>query len=126
MLDIDKNTKQINLTRGDFAPLEITGKNEDETPYTFKKGEVVRIKVFKSKDCNCVELQKDAIIMEEMEKVNIPLTKEETKLGEIINKPTKYWYEVELNPEDKPQTIIAYDKDGEKTFMLYPEGADKR
>ena len=45
-------------------------------------------------------------------------------IGEVINKPTNYWYEIELNPNTQPQTIIGYDEDGEKLFVLYPEGSD--
>lgn len=125
MLNINTDTKQINLTRGDAATLEIKAKNADGTDYIFQVKDVVRFKVFKAKDCNCVELQKDVVIEKEMTSVKIELTKEETKIGDIINKPIKYWYEVELNPDTKPQTIIGYDLSGEKIFMLYPEGSEQ-
>lgn len=43
----------------------------------------------------------------------------------MVNKPTDFWYEVELNPDTAPQTIIGYDKEtGAKIFRLYPEGGD--
>ena len=114
MLKIDTKTKQINITRGDVATLEIKAKNADETDYIFQINDVVRFKVLKARDCNCVELQKDVVVEKEMTSVKIELTKEETKLGDVINKPIKYWYEVELNPNTKPQTIIGYDLSGEK------------
>ena len=124
MFVIDKETKQINLTRGNIASINVDATiNEEE--YTFQPGDVVRFKVFKAKECGCVELQKDVEVSEETKTVNISLTGTETKIGELVNKPTKYWYEVELNPETNPQTIIGYDMDGEKVFMLYPEGEDK-
>jgi len=47
------------------------------------------------------------------------------KIGDVINKPTDYWYEIEINPETKPQTIIGYDENGEKILKLYPEGSDR-
>lgn len=125
MLVIDEKTKQINLTRGDAAVIEINAQNNDGSNYIFKPKDVVRFKVFKAKDCGCVELQKDVIVETEGTSVNVILTKDETKIGELINKPVKYWYEVELNPEKSPQTIIGYDLEGEKIFMLYPEGSDK-
>ena len=59
-----------------------------------------------------------------MPQVEIFLHGAETKFGEVINKPVDYWYEVELNPETKPQTIIGYDEDGAKVFKLFPEGRD--
>lgn len=124
MFIINKNTKQINLTRGNIASIDISAILDGEE-YTFKPGDVVRFKVFKARKCDDVELQKDVIIAEESKKVNISLTGSETKIGELINKPTKYWYEIELNPDTNPQTIVGYDLEGEKVFMLYPEGDDK-
>ncbi len=115
--------KSIYLTRGDVANITV-GANLDGQPYTFKVGDVVRIKVMKRKDCNVVLLQKDVEVLEETQAVSIFLEKEDTKIGDFINKPTNYWYEVELNPETTPQTIIGYDEDGEKQFVLYPEGSD--
>lgn len=94
--------------------------------HKFKPEDIVRFKVFKAKDCGCVEIQKDFKVTEETTKVKITLEKGETKIGDVINKPTKYWYEIELNPDTKPQTVIGYDQDGEKLFILYPEGSDKQ
>lgn len=124
MFIIEKSTKQINITRGDIASIDLVPTINGE-PYTFKVDDVVRFKVFKAKDCGCVEIQKDVVIAEETQSVNISLTGDETKIGGIINKPAKYWYEIELNPDTNPQTLVGYDLDGEKIFMLYPEGDDK-
>ena len=54
--------------------------------------------------------------------VTLTLTGKDTKFGGIINKPTNYWYEIELNPETNPQTIVGYDDEGPKLFCLHPEG----
>lgn len=124
MFVINNDTKQINLTRGDCAVIGVNALDKEGNPYTFQKDDIVRFKVFKAKDCNCVELQKDVIITEIADVAKIHLTKEDTKIGDLINKPTDYWYEIELNPDTEPQTIIGYDLDGEKIFKLYPEGAD--
>ena len=123
MYRIDSGTKQIHLTRGDAATIGISAKKGD-TNYTFQVGDVVRLNVFKAKDCNCIELTKDVIVEEETELVNISLTDDDTKIGEVINKPTKYWYEVILNPNTNEQTIIGYDEDGAKEFILYPEAKE--
>lgn len=114
--------KTIHLTRGDIACIEVKVKSGDDTDYIFKVGDVVRFKVIKKRDCGCVEVQKDVIVDEETTSVSIFLSSEETKIGEMINKPATYWYEIELNPDTKPQTIVGYDEDGEKLFILYPEG----
>lgn len=116
--------KSIYLTRGDIANILVSAKTSDGKLHTFQNGDVVRFKVFKRRDCGCVEIQKDTVVEEEATGVTIYLSKEDTKIGDVISKPTNYWYEVELNPDTEPQTIIGYDEEGEKLFVLYPEGSD--
>lgn len=113
----------IYATRGDIVFFSVTAE-DDGKPYMFKAGDVVRIKVFGKKDAQSVALQKDFPVTEATESVEIFLDMEDTKIGEVISKPKDYWYEVELNPYDNPQTIIGYDEDGAKVFKLFPEGAD--
>lgn len=116
--------KQIHLTRGDIANIGVGIKNEDGTDYEFKNGDTVRFTVFKKKDCNCVVLNKDVEVSAAATEVEIKLTEEDTKIEGIISKPVDYWYEVVLNPETEPQTIIGYDPDGAKVLTLYPEASD--
>lgn len=113
--------KTINVTRGDTAVFSVSAKTGN-TDYSFKVGDVIRLKIFAKKDCSDVVLIKDTAVSEETSAVEISLDSKDTKLGEIINKPKDYWYEVELNPETKPQTIVGYDENGAKIFRLYPEG----
>lgn len=113
----------IYVTRGDAVVLTVAA-NNNGVPYVFQAGEVVRFRVFEKKGCHCTVLQKDFILTENVESVDIVLTKNETKFGEIISKPKDYWYEIELNPNYNPQTIVGYDDDGPKLFRLFPEGAD--
>lgn len=115
---------KIHLTRGDVALIEVKAKNDDGTDYTFKENDVVRINVFKSKDCNNVLLTKEVVVEETTASVDIPLTSEDTTIEEIINKPKTYWYEIVLNPNTNEQTIIGYDVDGAKEFVLYPEAKE--
>lgn len=114
----------IKLTRGDIATIEVTAESDNGTAYEFKVGDIVRIKVFKKKDCACVVMHKDVEVTEADTKVSISLVSEDTKIGELTSKKVEYWYEIELNPDTAPQTIVGYDDDGEKLFVLYPEGAD--
>lgn len=113
----------IYVTRGDKLFFTVTAQDEGK-PYKFQPGDVVRIKVFGKKDAENVVLQKDFPVVTVTEKVEIYLTEQDTKIGDVISKPTDYWYEVELNPYDDPQTIIGYDEDGPKVFRLLPEGRD--
>lgn len=127
MFKIDSN-KTIYLTRGDIASIRISAKYSDGTDYIFKVNDVVRLKVFKRRDCNYVVLEKDTIVTEEGTTVDIVLNSQDTKIGEIINKDVDYWYEVSLNPDTAEQTIIGYNvvdgKVEETIFKLMPEGAD--
>ena len=116
--------KSIHITRGDAATFGITASAEGGN-YTFRAGDIVRFKVFEKKACHCVELEKDFRVETETEEVTITLTGEDTRIGSIISKPKDYWYEVELNPDSQPQTIIGYDEDGAKVFRLYPEGGEE-
>lgn len=111
----------IYCTRGDIGFLTITALQDGE-PYKFQASEVLRLTVYEKKDCNKVVLQKDFPITEETEGVDIALSSQDTRFGETISKPKDYWYEVELNPGDVPQTIIGYDENGAKVFRLFPEG----
>ena len=111
----------INITRGDAAAFSV-GALIGEAEYTFRVDDVVRFKVFEKKNCEEVVLKKDITVSVETKRVQIALDSDETKIGDVISKPTEYWYEVELNPDTYPQTIIGYDENGAKVFRLYPEG----
>lgn len=113
----------IYATRGDIVFFTVSAEDNGK-PYTFKAGDVVRIKVYGKKDAKTVVLEKDFPVTADNDTVEIFLTGEETKFGEVISKPKDYWYEVELNPMSNPQTIIGYDEDGAKVFKLFPEGKD--
>ena len=113
----------IYATRGDIVAFAVTA-DDKGTNHKFQPGDVVRIKIYGKKNAENVVLQKDFPVFEETEQVDIYLSEHDTKFGEVISKPTDYWYEVELNPFTDPQTIIGYDEDGAKVFKLFPEGND--
>lgn len=115
----------IYATRGDIVFFSVCAEDrETKVKYTFKPGDVLRIKVYGKKNAEDVVLQKDFPVTENTEMAEIFLSEEDTKIGEVISKPKDYWYEVELNPLTNPQTIIGYDEDGAKVFKLFPEGDD--
>lgn len=116
--------KSIYLTRGDVANIEVMTQLSDGANYTFQVGEVIRFKVFMPKECESVILQKDVIVEEATETVTIYLGKNETKFGDFISKPVNYWYEIEVNPDTEPQTIVGYDDEGAKILRLFPEGGN--
>lgn len=116
--------KSIYLTRGDIASIEVSARKKDNELYEFQEGDVVRMNVFEKKDCQCIVAQVSVEVTEVTNVVTLMLTKEDTKIGDIISKPKDYWYEIELNPDTYPQTIIGYDEEGAKLFRLFPEGSD--
>ena len=124
MFKIDKETGTIHLTRGDIATLSISARLGRSKKYVFKKDDVVRFRLIDKNNCESVRLVKDVVVENETAEVYIFFESEDTKIDSITNKEKEYWYEVELNPETAPQTIIGYDEDGAKKFILYPEGSD--
>ena len=117
--------KTIFVTRGDVGTINFSIDVSATEKFTFEPGDIIRFKVFKRKQHEAVVLQKDVLIDTAMTETTIELTSSDTKLGDIINKPTDYWYEIELNPDTTPQTLIGYDSDGPKIFRLFPEGGDR-
>ena len=127
MFVINQNDLSILCTRGDIGVIRVNayeGDSENKKIFVFKQGDVLRFLVYEAKKPDVVVLKKDVLVESESTEVDIALTRDDTKIGPLISKPTDYWYEVELNPDTMPQTIIGYDE-RPKIFRLLPEGADK-
>lgn len=115
----------IYATRGDIVCLNVSAMDDSTgTQYEFQPGDIVRMKIFGKKDAESIYLSKDFPVVAKTYAVGVLLTEEDTKIGDVISKPTDYWYEIELNPYTNPQTIVGYDEDGAKVFKLFPEGKD--
>lgn len=111
----------IKLNRGDILSFVLTIENENETPYTFQSGDKVTFSVYNKKKMNDkAVLLKEVNATPNTTSLTISCTSEETKIGELTNKPVEYWYEIELNNE---YTVLGYDENGAKLLMLYPEGS---
>lgn len=113
----------IYATRGDIVFFTVSAKDGNMT-YKFQPGEIVRMSIYGKKEADVCVMQKDFAVEEVCESVFIFLSEEDTKIGETISKHKDYWYEVVLNPDTMPQTIIGYDEDGAKIFRLFPESAE--
>lgn len=116
----------IYVTRGDAVLLNVKANDKAGKPYTFLPGDIVHFTVYKKKKATDVVLDKRFTVETATQEVQVYLSGSDTKIGEVISKPTTYWYEVVLNEDTEPQTIIGYDQEeGAKLFILLPEGADK-
>ena len=104
-----------------YFPVE---KKQGNAKYLFQPGDVVRFKICEKKNYSKVFLLKDFEVEEETTSVIIFLDKWEMKFGEMINKPTDYYYEVELNPDTYPDTFIGHNENGPAIFKLFPETKD--
>lgn len=111
----------IKLNRGDTLNINLTIKKEDGTDYSFEEGDKITFSLY-----NKGKLNEKAVLLKEVQatpgttSINIYCNNEETKIGELINKPIDYWYEIELNNEF---TILGYDDEGAKLLKLFPEGS---
>lgn len=108
--------KTIHCTRGDRGTFRLNSN------VPFKIGEKIKFSIVERKNFSNVVLEKELIVDEESNEFYITLTSEDTTIGNIINKPKIYWYEIEYNDD---QTIVGYDEDGAKEFILYPEALEK-
>ena len=115
----------INITRGNNAVIGVTADAHDDTPYTFQNGDIIRFAIYEKGNYNNLKREKLVTVNEETEEVKIELTKEDTKIDDIINKPVNYWYEIELIKGETVQTILGHDENGAKVFRLYPEGVEE-
>lgn len=125
MFKIDKNSLTIKITRGDAGVFGVTATNDDGSDYTFQNGDKIRLAIYEKKKYESLMFEKIVPITNKTTEVEIELTTVDTTIGDIINKPVDYWYEIELNPDGDTQTIIGYDEQGPKIFKLYPEGVEE-
>ena len=116
MFKIDSD-KTIHLTRGDEANIKFS--IED---YQFQTGDKIVFSITEKREPANVKLQKEILVNEFSDYIIITLTKDETKIDNLESKVKTYWYEISLN--DK-KTVIGYDEDGPKLFLLYPESGEK-
>lgn len=113
---------QLAVNRGSMLSFSIKKKNGD----LFKVGDTLRMKVMEKNNVENVVIQKDFTVEQEASLVPIVLLSSETKIGELINRPVDYWYEIELYPETEyTQTILGY-TDEPVLFTLRPEGGEKK
>lgn len=122
MFIIDEDGTTLKVTRGQSGTITFGALTPEGEPYTFQVGDVLRLNVTKVNKENLVVMSVDTIIQEETTEATISITSFDSKIGTVINKPTDYWYDIELNPDSAiAQMLLGYDDEGPKIFKLYPE-----
>lgn len=119
-----KEDMSIAVTRGDICFFDLSAVTSEGIPFSFVEGDILRLKISTKKNCEDVVLVKDYTIESDCESIVLSLTGKDTKIGPVISKPVTYWYEICLNPETNPQTLVGYDEEGAKVFLLLPEARD--
>lgn len=121
MVRIDSEDEYtIHLTRGDRCTFKVYAVDEKtQEHYYFPAGCYVTFAIIpKLGYTTGTLLRKTVYVTEDTTEVEFTLTEEDTKIGDMIDKKQKYWYNVVVNDDI---TIIGSDENGEKTIIIYPE-----
>ncbi len=114
---IDIEEKTIMVNRGDRCTIPLYAiKN------SFKKDDKIKFSIVEKNNYSNVLFQKIYTVMEDSKQFCITMTSDETRFDEPINREKEYWYEIEYNGIS---TLIGYDQNRAKKFILYPEAIDK-
>lgn len=109
--------KSIEINRGDAGTITLINKSG-----VFKVGDILKLSIVECNNYNKVYFQKEYKVDKEKDTFDITLSSEDTKFGNVISMKKIYWYEIEYNGN---QTIVGYDENGAKEFILYPEAPNK-
>ena len=109
--------KDVYVNRGDALTLHLVNRTGD-----FKSGDYLILSICEENNLENTLLTKRVDLTETTDVADINLTSQDTKnLCEAFKTGYKvFWYEIELNENT---TLIGYDLDGPKLFVLYPEAS---
>lgn len=114
MIKID-NEKTIEINRGDKANINLTA---NDGKYQFEAGDIIKLRIYNKNgyDQNTL-LEKESIVSNQNNNVVIELNETDTEFVPKTDKKIVYWYDISLN---ESTTIIGYDENGPKKFIVYP------
>lgn len=111
MFKIEGN--KISMNRGDQASIQLTNESG------FSVGDKIKFSIVQQNNYGNVKFQKTYTVDEDSTDFVITLDPDDTRFGNLIRTGFEtYWYELELNGCD---TVVGYDGEGPKEFILYPE-----
>jgi len=123
MIKIDSDKRTLYIHRGDAGTLIYCVRMAD-SKYIFKVGDILRFSIFDKKSDYQNPLKEIKVeVLEESDIVKIPISAEDTNIGEPSNKMQKYAYEISLNGVN---TTSGYNEDeGHALLILLPaKGGD--
>ena len=118
MIKVGEDGRTLYIHRGDAGNLNYSIPLDENNNYKFVKGDIIRLSVFDRNSDFQVPVQEESTV------VSIPLTSEDTNIGEPSNKKQKFAYEVSLNGVN---TTLGYDEEeGPAILELLPaKGSDE-
>lgn len=121
MIRIDED-KTIHLTRGD-ATNDINKLVVSKDGVSFSENDTLKLIVVKKKGYTSeIVFSKKQTITQDSNEVEFSLTTEDTSTFPLENKKKEYWYDFVLNGDT---TILGYDEENAKKFIVYPGGIDE-
>lgn len=139
MIAIDNEEKTIHITRGDATQEKFNRlafnfpiynfETKQEEDYEFQPDDKISFVVVEKKGYTKTEVLRKEYTLREIGYVTptttpeIVLTEEDTKVFDLANKATTYWFDIVLNDTT---TILGFDDEGGKKFIVYPEADEDR
>lgn len=111
----EKNT--ITHNRGSKGSIKLVHKNGN-----FKIGDRFKFSIVEKGNYDNVVFQKEFNVLEECSEFFLTFSSDEMRIGEVISKEKEFYYEIEMNDDT---TLIGYDENKHKKFILYPEAGTK-
>lgn len=116
------NTKKDELYDSNYNLSETSKDSLSMVYYKFQIGDTIKLSIYERNGYDKEPLMTKIIsVTEEVESVYVELTEEDTTFGKINNKPVTFWYDITLNDY---LTVVCYDEDGAKEFIMYPAKGD--
>lgn len=118
------DSKNKILYDNNYIKSEISISTLTQVFYEFIEGDIVKLNIYEKNGYNKQPLKTKSVIVETAgDSITISLLEEDTTFGEASNKEIIYWYDITLNDD---LTVVCYDEDGAKEFIIYPaKGADE-
>lgn len=116
------NEKSKILYDSDYKESSVSVDTLSMVFYEFQAGDKVTLNIYEKNGYGKQPLTSKEVIVEAAgESVDISLTSEDTTFSNPVNKATIFWYDITLNDD---LTVICYDEDGAKEFIMYPAKGD--